>query len=468
MDRDPWHYPRTGLAEQFLRRFNPGPAQALTLFAERRAGKTAFLQNDLAPAAIAAKLQPVYIDLWAHRADPGRAIADGLEAAARKVRDPNYKYGSILGRFDDQVTSLGAFGVSVGMKGRTEAQGPDDTISRIGFWADQLVSGSKRPILLMVDEVQSLASAGNGGDVASALRSTLQKHGRQALQPVFTGSSRDGLQRLFNQTNAAFYRYGSNMDFPAPDDGIAKFFADRLRESSGIRVPEAELLRAFNELDRRPGPFREMVEAMDNAAEPNVEKYLQRQIGEMQAMAYTRADLAKLKPLDVAVLEQILTGDGELFGRESKAAIASRIGVDSVNPKSLTDSLNKLRDLGMVTRVDRGDYRIEDRDVETLLLGQNLVGPPAPKALPAPAAGEAARAGETYRGTVRAIEGDRVTQEVAGGRLVEHSKAQLYKLGGGLGAALQPGKAVAIEYGPQGLGRVTDAAEQGQKQGKKR
>lgn len=375
MDRDPWHYPRTGLAEQFLRRFNPGPAQALTLFAERRAGKTAFLQNDLAPAAIAAKLQPVYIDLWAHRADPGRAIADGLEAAARKVRDPNYKYGSILGRFDDQVTSLGAFGVSVGMKGRTEAQGPDDTISRIGFWADQ---------------------------------------------------------------------------------------------SSGIRVPEAELLRAFNELDRRPGPFREMVEAMDNAAEPNVEKYLQRQIGEMQAMAYTRADLAKLKPLDVAVLEQILTGDGELFGRESKAAIASRIGVDSVNPKSLTDSLNKLRDLGMVTRVDRGDYRIEDRDVETLLLGQNLVGPPAPKALPAPAAGEAARADETYRGTVRAIEGDRVTQEVAGGRLVEHSKAQLYKLGGGLGAALQPGKAVAIEYGPTGLGRVTDGTEQGQKQGKKR
>lgn len=188
-------------------------------------------------------------------------------------------------------------------------------------------------------------------------------------------------------------------------------------------------------------------------------------------MAYTRADLAKLKPLDVAVLEQILTGDGELFGKESKAAIASRIGVDSVNPKSLTDSLNKLRDLGMVTRVDRGDYRIEDRDVEAVLvLGQNnQVGPPAPKALPAPrSSAEAPRAGETYRGTVRAIDGDRVTQELGGGRLVEHSKAQLYKLGGGLGAALQPGKAVAIEYGQNGLGRVTDAAEQTQRQGKKR
>src|ERR1700730_7277822 len=67
---DPWHYPRSELARTFLRRFDPGPAEALTLFAQRRSGKTAFLKNDLATIGIEAKLQPVYIDLWAHLDDP--------------------------------------------------------------------------------------------------------------------------------------------------------------------------------------------------------------------------------------------------------------------------------------------------------------------------------------------------------------------------------------------------------------
>ncbi len=93
LNRDPWHYPRPELANTFLRRFDPGPAEALTLFAQRRSGKTAFLKNDLAAAALATKLQPVYIDLWAHMDDPSLAIADGFEAAARTLQDPKYKYG---------------------------------------------------------------------------------------------------------------------------------------------------------------------------------------------------------------------------------------------------------------------------------------------------------------------------------------------------------------------------------------
>lgn len=93
MERGTWHYHRPELAERYLRRFDPGPAEALTLFAERRSGKTAFLQNHLGVVALDQKLQPVYIDLMSNRADPGRAIADGLEAAARRVKDPRYKFG---------------------------------------------------------------------------------------------------------------------------------------------------------------------------------------------------------------------------------------------------------------------------------------------------------------------------------------------------------------------------------------
>lgn len=375
MERDTWHYHRPELAERYLRRFDPGPAEALTLFAERRSGKTAFLQNDLGVVALDQKLQPVYIDLWSNRADPGRAIADGLEAAARRVKDPRYKYGAILGRMGDSVENVGAFGFSLGFKKKEDIPAPTDTIARMGFWADQLVANSKRPIVLMVDEAQSIAEANNGKEVASALRSILLKHGRESMRPVFTGSSRDGLNRMFNQSGAAFFHYGSSPDFESPDDGIAKFFAERMKESSGIEVSVPDLTDAFNALERRPGPFREMCETMDNDADPDVGKYLQRQLGALQARAYERVDLARLKPLDMAVMEQMLGGDEQLFGQQATDYFASRVGVEQVNPKSINDSLSKLRNLGLITRLDRGVYAFEDRDIAIVVLSGMQSGP---------------------------------------------------------------------------------------------
>jgi hypothetical protein len=359
---DPWHYPRQELARTYLRRFDPGPAEALTLFAARRSGKTAFLKNDLATAGIQAKLQPVYIDLWAHIDAPGLAIADGFEAAARTLQDSKYKYGNILGRFDDPVTSVGGFGFSLGVKPRDPSPAPADTLSRISFWADQMVSASKRPILLMIDEVQALAATDSGATVAGGLRAVLQKHNRMQIRPVFTGSSQDGLQRMFNQSKAAFFRYGTNPEFPTPDDGIAAFFAKRLKESSGVDVNPVDLLAAFNRLSRQPGAFRDMVEAMDNAVSSSVQTYLNRQIVQIEALTEERARLANLRPIDLAVLDRIQTG-GQLFGRESERLIAARLGVDQINPKSINDSIDKLRKAGFIIRVERGEYRVEDHDI---------------------------------------------------------------------------------------------------------
>jgi hypothetical protein len=59
-------------------------------------------------------------------------------------------------------------------------------------------------------------------------------------------------------------------------------------------------------------------------------------------------------PWDIAVLDRIQTGD-RLFGKESERFIANRIGVDQVIPKSINDSIDKLRKVGPVIRVKRGE-----------------------------------------------------------------------------------------------------------------
>lgn len=64
--------------------------------------------------------------------------------------------------------------------------------------------------------------------------------------------------------------------------------------------------------------------------------------------------MPKLTTGHAAVLDRIQTGD-RLFGKDSERFIANRIGVDQVIPKSINDSIDKLRKVGPVIRVKRGE-----------------------------------------------------------------------------------------------------------------
>jgi hypothetical protein len=68
-----WYYPRPELASSYLEEFSRRGARALTVFAERGLGKTAFLHRDLTPQAVLRNRLPVYVDVWAVRTDPAAA-----------------------------------------------------------------------------------------------------------------------------------------------------------------------------------------------------------------------------------------------------------------------------------------------------------------------------------------------------------------------------------------------------------
>lgn len=367
--KDSWHWPRPDLAASYLERFEPGPAQALSLFAERRSGKTDFLVKDLAPAAEKAGLQPVYVDLWSNRNDPGKALADSLETATRMLRDPKFKAGRLAGSME-QLTNVGvsglfgAVGVTLGRTRRPEDPAPTDKVSRIGFWGHHLCAATTRPVLLMVDEVQALAYVSDGVDVSSALRSVLQQQGRMKLRPVFTGSSRDGLQRMFNRYQAAFFRYGSQDNFPSPGESFVDFLATKAKEASGIELDAGALREAYAEFNHKPGPIREMVEMMANDRSEDVAKYTQRELGILLIEEKAKMDLASLRPLERAVLEAVML-HGKVYTKEAKAHIGEHLGVDesAINNKSLAAATDKLRANGMIVMIERGEYRIEDSEL---------------------------------------------------------------------------------------------------------
>ena len=82
MAKDPWHYPRTALADQYLKTLAIGLSKSLVLFAQRRMGKTEFLRKDLLPAAEKAGYITIYVSLWESREDPQSVLLDAIRKAA--------------------------------------------------------------------------------------------------------------------------------------------------------------------------------------------------------------------------------------------------------------------------------------------------------------------------------------------------------------------------------------------------
>ena len=84
MTGDPWHFRRAGLAEQVLGTLAHGPAQALSLFAPRRAGKTEFLVQDLAPHAEAKGHRVIYASFWQAPLSPLAVLLHALEQSRER------------------------------------------------------------------------------------------------------------------------------------------------------------------------------------------------------------------------------------------------------------------------------------------------------------------------------------------------------------------------------------------------
>lgn len=78
--------------------------------------------------------------------------------------------------------------------------------------------------LLLLDEVQALATSPKHAPFIAALRTGLDLN-KDRVKAVFTGSSREGLRRMFSQASAPFFHFGQNLDFPDMDRGFTEHLA---------------------------------------------------------------------------------------------------------------------------------------------------------------------------------------------------------------------------------------------------
>lgn len=366
-----WHFARPALARSYLEQAEAG-IQTLTLFAARGAGKTEFVKRDLIPAAQAAGYRAIYCDLWSQPSNPVAALIAELKAALdgqpTHARVPTlFERARRLGNRKVKRIEGGAEVAGAKINAGLELHAPppvaDDEIAALNELFTQLMLKSRKPVYLVLDEVQSLADAKYEG-VVKALRATFQRYDDRIVR-VFTGSSRAGLDRLFHRAKAALFQQGgSRTPFPMLGKNFVVHMAERYRELTGAMDFDVEAAwEGFKRMRYSARLFREALNRLLTGDSPDIAHAC----AAVRASPSTdQAQLARwdaLTPLDQAVLLFLLESGEKPFSAGSRARISEISGAPiTIETWEVQSALERLETQSLVYRGEWGVYAIEDEE----------------------------------------------------------------------------------------------------------
>ncbi|MGY2442353.1 hypothetical protein [Pseudomonas sp. SDO52101_S400] len=360
--KDSLLFPRTNLAEGILVTFESRLQNAATIFAPRRKGKTTFLINDLIPIAKAHGFIVATADLWFDKAHPERVIAGALYEAIHgagflrrnwlKLMRP----GSLV-----QSVEAGASTDGVTVKAELAKEGGLNLIEL--FERFRLLGNGKA--LLIIDEVQHLASRKEFEDLTATLRSLLQ-HAHGEVFAVFTGSSQDGLHRMFRRTKAPFYQFSHEIQFPNLGLEFVQHLGQRFQEITGR---EWEVNAAFERFAARgymPKYIRDVF-LLCLTEGLSVRDADHRAWSTMTDEGNFENLILEMAPLDFTVLIGLVKGL-PIFSTEGREWIGSEMpGGHVPSAATVQTALKRLQRRDLVGNLGHGEWAIEDIAMEGYL-----------------------------------------------------------------------------------------------------
>jgi hypothetical protein len=341
---------RPEIAKSYLALLTAQPGRPLALFAPRRVGKTFFLDNDLAPAAQQEGMLPVYADLWLHKTAPLETINHALEEALDDVMVPDSRLGKI-GK--TPVKKIGVFGASMDLGEEPHRRGlPPIPAMRLDALVTRLAKAHGGKILLMLDEVQTLAEAPEGSSLVAAVRAVLHKR-RDEILAVFTGSSQEGLARLLNTTGAPMYQFAQMLNFPFLGDEYLQLLAEHFTQvHSGKALALEELRQVFEQIGHKPGLMRDIVKAMSAEGITDVHLGMDHYLNSEQQVAVWSALLNSVDAFDRGVMV-ILAKGLPPTSRETLNVLSSIPGPKPTLSK-VRASIEKLKRQGLLSKTSSG------------------------------------------------------------------------------------------------------------------
>ncbi|TAL65821.1 MAG: hypothetical protein EPN79_11765 [Burkholderiaceae bacterium] len=369
-----WHWPRTDLAQHYIRMFEVVGAHSMVLFAPRGKGKTEFMTKDVLPAADAAGLFPIYVNFWDNNESPALSMRYAILRAAGES-NLLAKMREAMSRGKADVT----FGVNIGVakldvKGSLDKpQAEESILFNLRQLTDAVCKHGGKKILFVFDEVQTLALKPEHETFIRSLRTLLDER-RDKVCSVFTGSSQSRLTEIFSRIKSPLYNFAQQQEFPPLGDAFLEHWRLNIDRIMG-GVPKLSLKHmreAFALTDRNPRIFWTAVMDMIQTNATDIVAFAQKAAQATGENSGMRQRLAELSVLDLAVLREIVVDaiehrDGrnpkvlQLFSAPSRAKFKAEIGM-TPTPAQIQGSLRRLmsNDIQLVVSKGRGEYEIED------------------------------------------------------------------------------------------------------------
>ncbi|MFI4918354.1 MAG: hypothetical protein ACHP65_02240 [Legionellales bacterium] len=360
MTIDLWHFPRTELAQQVLGLFENGLSSALVFFAPRRMGKTEFLLKDIQPLAKKKGFETLYFSFLDSGATSQPNFTNTLMLFADKAGLQRAKKGSL-----SRIRKIAADVAGVGGGVLEFDAAKDQPVDMISLFASLSNHGK---ILLLLDEVQVLTQHDSNHLFIAGLRTALDMH-KDSIKVIFTGSSREGLRRMFSHASAPFFHFGQNLPFPE----LTRQFTDHLssvyKKITKNTLDPDSLWGAFQEMDNVPQLARSLVERL--ALNPNLsittaKEQLLNDIFNDRAYIEVWDKASKLEQM---LLNEIALGTESLFSEANRQQFAKRLGIKVLAVSSTQSALRVLQRKLLVGRSpDRAGYFIDDPNFKRWLL----------------------------------------------------------------------------------------------------
>jgi len=355
-----WHYPRKDLTEKVLIAYDQGLSDTLTLFAPRRMGKTEFVLLDLIPAAAQRGYTPVYVSFWENKDDPTSSLLAAINVALEGSswwKRTTKKIASA--RLSVHANAAGEFGGSLDVSKAAGSANDPDTLRALKEALSTLAAKHDR-ILLCLDEAQHLATRPEFENLVFFLRTFLDQN-RKRVRVMYTGSSRDGLRKLFNKRKAALFQSSSQIDLPQLGSGFVEHMRQCYKQATSQDFSLRDGLIAFSTLNYVPREFRSVLEKMILSGSSDIINEAAVARDEQVEDSNYPATWNTLKSIDQAILTWIAHGGTGLYQEACKDYIAGHLGIDpdQVETHHIQNAVNRLRGEHL-SLVSHGNYEFED------------------------------------------------------------------------------------------------------------
>jgi hypothetical protein len=342
-------YPRPELAAHYLQRLTSSPNRALSIFGPRQVGKTTLLQNDLTALAKKQDMEVVYVDFM--------ATPNALELLNARLAQLVHEARMSLPK--RRVKAAGAIGLSV----QLEDAPADPTSSDLGVQLQNQFAALKRlkpgvKVLFMLDEAQELVKQKGGEAAMKAIRALFNTHLGDVLL-LITGSSREGLLRLFGDRYRASFGLADHEDFQRLGREFVEAKSRAFNEQRRRPIDVDTLNEAFIAMEQRPADFVAFLAFLAVNEVRDV-------AGSVQVFLRTRYPLEaiterfeRFTPLQRAVLRAMASGTTQMTSKATQDLVGEMIG-GQVTAGGIRHALSTLP-ADVLSNPSRGQYEIADK-----------------------------------------------------------------------------------------------------------